>query len=141
MHANVFPSMQSLINITHMLSILCAKFVSCNNLLIFFLLWNYPLIFCKVQISTDTYLKKNVLNMFCPYMKLVPFTQYVLTWNWYDFVHHKGNNSCRKCQKKDIILESNQECENGLLVNTILDIDRIQCKLCLLFYMVTKQYW
>ena len=49
--------------ITYLFPILCIKFNCCrNNLWIFYLLYNYPLIFYKVRISTS--FKENYTNLF-----------------------------------------------------------------------------
>ena len=86
-------------NITCIFPIICSTLSCCNNLLIFYLLYNYPLIFYEVQISTNY--EKIILQFFVLSSTLArPGTILHIIWEI----------TCIKRYKKCIILKSNWEC-------------------------------
>ena len=78
--------LQSSMKITNIFPIFCIKFKCCNNLWIFYLIWNYPMIFYNVQISIKS------INFMKIMMKIF-VVSITLAWNGNHFILHKENNS------------------------------------------------
>jgi hypothetical protein len=72
---------------------------------------NYPLVFYKVQRSTN--IKRIKLKFF--------LLSVAFEWNVNHFAPHMGNNCYRNHKKNCIILESNWECAHGLIDITVVN--------------------
>ena len=77
---------------------------------ILYLLYNYPLVYYKVQRSTN--FKIIILKFF--------LLSVAFEWNVNHFAPHMGNNCYRNHKKNCIILESNWECAHGLIDITVV---------------------